>query len=196
MSARGPARGHAYRARGAPRARSQGPGFSGWTGLVLGLGIGLAVAAGVWKFKSRPAPEAVARAKNAAPLSAREEASASDKEPVTGSEYTFYDKLKSYEVVIPERDKDVRRDLKPVPETRPGSYILQAGSYRNFADADRVRAQLALAGVESKVQKVSVDTDTWHRVRIGPISSLDELNRLRTRLREADVDALVIRVGD
>ena len=74
--------------------------------------------------------------------------------------------------------------------------MLQAGSYKNFADADRVRAQLALAGVESKVQKVTVDTDTWHRVRIGPISNLDELNRVRTRLRQADVDALVIRVGD
>jgi cell division protein FtsN len=50
--------------------------------------------------------------------------------------------------------------------------------------------------VESKVQKVSVDSDTWHRIRIGPISKLDELNRLRTILRKADVDVLVIRVGD
>ncbi|HUO96702.1 MAG TPA: SPOR domain-containing protein, partial [Steroidobacteraceae bacterium] len=82
------------------------------------------------------------------------------------------------------------------PETRPGTYVLQAGSYRNLADADRIRAQLALAGVESKVQKVTVDTDTWHRVRIGPITNLDELNRIRTRLKQADVDALVIRVGD
>ena len=74
--------------------------------------------------------------------------------------------------------------------------MLQAGSYKNFGDADRVRAQLALAGVESKVQKVTVDTDTWHRVRIGPITNLDELNRIRTRLRQSDIDALVIRVGD
>ena len=56
--------------------------------------------------------------------------------------------------------------------------------------------QLALAGIESKVQKVTVDSDTWHRVRVGPITNLDELNRLRARLRQADVDALVIRVGD
>jgi cell division protein FtsN len=74
--------------------------------------------------------------------------------------------------------------------------VLQAGSYKNFADADRIRAQLALQGIESKVQKVSVDNDTWHRIRIGPISNLDELNRLRDRLRKADVDVLVIRVGD
>jgi cell division protein FtsN len=41
-----------------------------------------------------------------------------------------------------------------------------------------------------------VDSDTWHRVRIGPITDLTELNRIRSRLREADMDMLVIRVGD
>ena len=179
--------------RGAPR-RNAAPAFSGLTGLGIGLALGLLVAAGVWKYKSRPPAEVVAKQKNPAPLSAREEPL--DKEPPAGSEYTFYDKLKNFEVVIPEKEKDVRRDLKPVPETRPGSYILQAGSYRNFDDADRVRAQLARAGVDAKVQKVSVDTDTWHRVRIGPITNLDELNRVRARLRQADIDALVIRVGD
>ena len=95
-----------------------------------------------------------------------------------------------------EKDKDVKPDLRGVPETRRGTYVLQAGSYRNFADADRIRAQLALQGIESKVQKVSVDSDTWHRIRVGPISNLDELNRMRQILRKADVDVLVIRVGD
>ena len=110
--------------------------------------------------------------------------------------YAFYDMLPKFEVVVPEKDKDVRPDTRAVPETRNGTYVLQAGSYKNFADADRVRAKLALQGVESKVQKVSVDNDTWHRIRIGPISNLAELNRLRTILRKADVDVLVIRVGD
>ena len=79
---------------------------------------------------------------------------------------------------------------------KPGTYVLQAGSYKNFSDADRIRAQLALQGIESKVQKVSVDTDTWHRIRIGPISNLDDLNRMRQKLRKSDIDVLVIRVGD
>ena len=74
--------------------------------------------------------------------------------------------------------------------------MLQAGSYRNEADADRVRAQLALQGVQAKVQRVAVDADVWHRVRVGPISNLDELNRVRKQLQAADLDALVIRVGD
>lgn len=182
-----------YRKGGSRGRRGGGAGFSGWTGLTIGLTIGLVVAAGVWQFKSRPpADSSVAKARKPAPQSARDEAP--EKEPPAS--YTFYDRLKNFEVVIPEKDKAVRRDLTPAPETRPGTYVLQAGSYKNYADADRVRAQLALAGVESKVQKVSVDADTWHRVRIGPITNLDELNRIRTRLRQAEVDALVIRVGD
>jgi cell division protein FtsN len=178
------------------RRRGGGGGMSGTTGLIVGLGIGLAVAAGVWQFKSRPAPEPVAaEQKKPAPMSSQEEV-ADDEPPPSATDYTFYDRLKNFEVVIPEKEKDVRPDLKPAPETRPGTYVLQAGSYRNFADADRIRAQLALQGVESKVQKVTVDADTWHRVRIGPITDLNQLNRLRTRLRQAEIDALVIRVGD
>ena len=179
--------------RGAGR-RPRGGGFSGWTGLGLGLALGLAVAVGVWRLKSAvPADTAAVKLKKP-PQSARDEA---DKEPPPrGTEYTFYDRLKNYELVIPEKEKDVHRDVKPALETRPGTYVLQAGSYRNPGEADAVHARLALQGVESKVQKVTVDQDTWYRVRIGPITNLDELNRTRTRLKQAEIDALLIRVGD
>jgi cell division protein FtsN len=44
------------------------------------------------------------------------------------------------------------------------------------------------------VQRVSVDSDVWHRVRIGPIRDLPQLNRLRQQLQASDLDSLVIRV--
>jgi hypothetical protein len=111
--------------------------------------------------------------------------------------YDFYEMLPNFEVVVPEKDKDVKRDLPAAAKIeRPGVYVLQAGSYRNEADAERVRAQLAMQGVEAKVQRVAVDADVWHRVRIGPISNLEELNKVRRQLQAAEVDALVIRVGD
>jgi SPOR domain len=111
--------------------------------------------------------------------------------------YDFYQMLPNFEVVVPEKDKDVKRDLPAgAPIERPGVYVLQAGSYRNEADAERVRQQLALQGVQAKVQRVAVDADVWHRVRIGPITNLAELNKVRKQLRAAEVDALVIRVGD
>jgi cell division protein FtsN len=111
--------------------------------------------------------------------------------------YDFYQMLPKFEVVVPEKEKDVKRDLPATARIeRPGVYVLQAGSYRNESDADRVRQQLSKQGIDAKVQRVAVDTDVWHRVRIGPISKLDELNRLRKQLQAADVDAIVIRVGD
>jgi len=111
--------------------------------------------------------------------------------------YDFYQMLPNFEVVVPEKDKDVKRDLPAgAPIERPGVYVLQAGSYRNEADAERVRQQLALQGVQAKVQRVAVDADVWHRVRIGPITNLAELNKVRKQLQAAEVDALVIRVGD
>ena len=115
----------------------------------------------------------------------------------TSEKYDFYEMLPNFEVVVPEKDKDVKRDLPAAARIeRPGVYVLQAGSYRNQADAERVRAQLALQGVDARVQRVAVDNDVWHRVRIGPIGNLDELNKVRRQLRAAEVDALVIRVGD
>jgi cell division protein FtsN len=111
--------------------------------------------------------------------------------------YDFYQMLPNFEVVVPEKDRDVRRDPPAAARIeRPGVYVLQAGSYRNQADAERVRSQLALQGIDARVQRVAVDADVWHRVRIGPIGNLDELNRVRRQLQAAEVDALVIRVGD
>ena len=189
-----------------PRGRRAG-GFSGWLGVACGLGLGLAVAAGVY-LEERPDSSAAHGGKTYTRKSPGVDAPGVDTPDAEGGDsgasaesesarsYDFYSMLPKFEVVVPEKDKDVKPDIRGVPETRRGTYVLQAGSYKNFADADRVRAQLALQGVESKVQKVSVDNDTWHRIRIGPISKLDELNRLRTILRRADVDVLVIRVGD
>ena len=180
--------------------RRKNTGFSGWTGVLCGLAVGLGVAAVVYIKDHRPDAQ-IARTAKADKKKSRG-AEPPDREAGDSStddsakSYAFYDMLPKFEVVVPEKDKDVRPDIKSVPETRSGTYVLQAGSYKNFADADRVRAKLALQGIESNVQKVTVDNDTWHRIRIGPISKLDELNRMRQILRKADVDVLVIRVGD
>jgi cell division protein FtsN len=172
-------------------------GFSGWLGLSLGLGLGLAVAAVIYLKDHRlDAPETHAGKVIKKRPHGNEAPEAGDPTADDSKTYAFYEMLPKFEVVVPEKDKDVRPDIKSVPETRSGTYVLQAGSYKNFADADRVRAKLALLGIESNAQKVSVENDTWYRIRIGPISKLDDLNRMRQTLHKADVDVLVIRVGD
>ena len=109
--------------------------------------------------------------------------------------YDFYQMLPKFEVVVPEREHGTR--VAPAaPIEQPGTYFLQVGSYRDAAVAERVRAQLSKLAIESTVQRVSVDNDVWHRVRIGPMRDLMQLNRLRQRLEAADLDSLVVRVDD
>lgn len=184
--------------------RRQKPTLELWKMREFGMGalvgIILAGSATVFIMNARQ-HEAAVREKNEAPRPEPRRKAPADPEATgtaaAGEKYDFYEMLPNFEVVVPEKDKDVKRDLPAAAKVeRPGVYVLQAGSYRNEADADRVRQQLSMQGIDAKVQRVAVDTDVWHRVRIGPITNLDQLNKVRKQLQAADVDALVIRVGD
>jgi cell division protein FtsN len=180
-------------ARDYKRSRGRREGFSGWTGLFIGLVAGLGVGLALYFFDPRGADAPVS-----APAPGTPAAPATSTESAAGEpadRYDFYEMLPNFEVVVPEKEVVVPRD-EPESAEPKGAYVLQAGSYRKFEDADRVRAQLALQGIESNVQRVAIDADTWHRVRIGPITEPAELERVRTRLKEAEVDFLVVRVGD
>jgi cell division protein FtsN len=177
------------------KRRASSGGMSGVAGFVLGLAIGLAVAMGVYLYDRRPEARL---AHSAAPLAQEEEPTT---KPAPASqqaeqEFDFYEMLPKFEVVIPEDGGKVAPEAGSGPIAKPGAYYLQAGSFRNHADADRVRAMIALQGVESKIQKVTIDKDTWHRVRVGPITNLQRLEDTRSKLRQAQIDALVIRVGE
>jgi cell division protein FtsN len=80
------------------------------------------------------------------------------------------------------------------PARSEQQYIIQAASFQNFADADRLKARIALLGIVASIQTVTIkEGEEWHRVRIGPVSSTEEVNRLRNRLAEHKIKALVIR---
>lgn len=167
---------------------------SGLLGLVAGFaaGFGAAVLLQVGVPKKNPATANPPAAQVAQPVANNVKTPAETK-----PEFDFYQMLPNFEVVIPEQDKEVRRSAEVAKVEQPGMYVLQAGSFRSATDADRLRAQLALVGLESDVQTVTIDKDqTWHRVRMGPFSNLDRLEAARKRLAENDIQALVIRVGE
>ena len=93
-------------------------------------------------------------------------------------------------------DLDARPDVAAQAVESPGIYVIQAGSFSSYADADRMKARLALLGIVSRIQKVSIDDKNYHRVRIGPLESLAQLNSTRQALRQAKIEVMVIRVGD
>lgn len=181
------------------RRKSSRDEYPGWVWMLFGLAVGLSVAFAIYrKYSGTPAPAAVAQQPASLPRSVEDSPARAQPEPqeTEESRFTFYDMLPKFEVVIPEEEPEVARDSGRTAIELPGVYVLQAGSFTEHADADRRRAELALLGVESRVQRVTIDDRTFHRVRIGPTDDLAELNRIRARLGEADIDVLRIRLGD
>jgi cell division protein FtsN len=168
--------------------------------MIFGLGIGLSVALAIY-MKDRE-PVVVVRetipqpASLASAMDNNNEQTAPEAEEPPENRFDFYNMLPNFEVIIPEEEPDVAQDMEPKAVELPGTYVLQAGSFTEYGDADRRRAQLALHGVESRIQRVTIDDKTYHRVRIGPTRDLNELNALRSRLRAAKIDVLRIRLGD
>lgn len=72
-------------------------------------------------------------------------------------------------------------------------YYLQAGAFRQQADADSTKAKLALLGVEAGVTERLSDSGTLYRVRVGPFGQIETMNRIREKLSENGVDVAVVR---
>jgi cell division protein FtsN len=178
--------------------QSKGSDYPGWLWMLFGLSIGLAVALAIWlqQNETRPEQRKVVRQATPAVIDDNGEQMAGKAEAVPKSRFDFYDMLPNFEVVIPDQERDVKTDNEAKAVVEAGVYVLQAGSFSRYDDADRRRAQLALQGIESTIQRVSIEDKTYHRVRIGPIDDLNELNLLRSRLRAANIDVLRIRLGD
>ncbi len=111
--------------------------------------------------------------------------------------FDFYTILPNQEVVVPDPAPPAERKAKPdekkAPAAPQGVYYLQAGSFRKIDEANGRRAQVILLGTEASIQSVTIDRDTWHRVRIGPYGDLERLREARRRLRENNIDTLLIR---
>ena len=77
------------------------------------------------------------------------------------------------------------------------AFFLQAGAFQNAPDADNLKARLALLGVEANIETTAVpDKGVWHRVRIGPYTSVEELNRARDSLKQNGVQTTLIKLRE
>ncbi|KQV55042.1 MULTISPECIES: SPOR domain-containing protein [unclassified Duganella] len=72
-------------------------------------------------------------------------------------------------------------------------YYLQAGAFREVGDAENTRAKLALLGFEATVSDRATDAGVLHRVRMGPFTQVEAMNKARAKLSENGIDVAVVR---
>ena len=171
---------------------------AGWVWGLAGLAVGLAIAYGVHVFHVSKAPVAgptPATAAARAPLAELED----DEDLVDESPFDFYEILPDFTVEVndpPEPKAGSAPNVASLPAPAGANYWLQAGSFRQHEDADRRRAQLALLGFTSVIQRVAVDDQTWHRVRVGPYDDASELAAAQNQLAGNDIKTLRVKVQE
>lgn len=187
----------------AKRAPARKGGLPGWVWLLAGLAVGLLVAFLIWldKMPAKPAPARNAVEKTAPTKAAPKDTRSVKKEtppkaPAAPEErkgiaYDFYTLLPEMEVPVPDSEPTAA-GLPPTP-VAPGSYVVQVGAFRTLKDADARKAELALLGLVSAIQVITIDNNTLHRVRIGPISDLSRLDQVRNTLRQNDIPFMLLR---
>jgi cell division protein FtsN len=194
------------------RRRRDGGGVL--VGIFIGLVLGLALAAGVaWYFMRGPSPFQQAPASAPAREPAREPAKAAKAEPAPAPSdkprFDFYRILPGAEepkqAKAPDKAPDRAAAERAAAEraaaeaadkaARPADrFWLQAGSFATEADAENMKARLALSGWEAIVQSATLpDKGLRYRVRIGPYDNTDELNRIKAELGRRGFDVAVIK---
>ena len=206
--------------RGASRyqapAKKQVPG---WVWLVCGLVIGGFI---VFLMNLEPGGDEIKRNKETPKPTNREQPKRSDPAgQVPKPKYDFYTLLPESEVILPPETKQpepppskpvtpeeaakidearaqaaLNGEVPPPPPTVAKAaavqFFLQAGSFRQQAEADRVRAQIILLGQDVRVESVRVRDEPWYRVLVGPYSSREQLNAAQKTLANSGYKNLLL----
>jgi len=115
--------------------------------------------------------------------------------PKQDIQYDFYTILPEAEFVIPDYEVKTRKREERVGKAKEGvKYSVQAGAFRNYKDADSLKAKLLMMGFSPKIEKAVVGSVTWHRVKMGPYNRLASVDAIQSRLKSNNMDALVIEV--
>ena len=180
-----------------PRSDSSGSFLIGlFFGFLLGLGIAAGIA--IYFFKT-PIPFADKPRPQDKPLAGDQKAAEPSKSAKTEDKprFDFYRILPGKEEPVTERQMREAAKQAAKPGAPKESYFLQVGSFPNPADADNLKAKLALMGMEANVVPANVaGKGVWYRVRLGPYTRVDEINRIRQQLTQNGVDVSLVKVTD
>ena len=176
------------------KAGSKKP-MPGWVVLLSGVLVGLLLA--VFAYVQGWVPQPVGNNQQPVPGSSQQVQDAGDVEDVSETlsssekkqDYDFYTVLPEMEIVIPKEEinQAIERD------NREYTYILQIGSFKNLADAEKLKAKIAFSGQIAHIQSIDVNQTTWHRVRVGPFDSSRKADSVKRQLEKNDLSALMMK---
>jgi cell division protein FtsN len=175
-----------------------------FVGLIAGLAVSLAIA---FYLNKTPVPFLTAKAKQSerdtaagkAPAIAGLPQGAVAAVPAEKPKFDFYKILPGQEEPVSEKElRERARQAKSGQQQGPKDvYFIQAGSFQNPAEADNQKARLAILGYESSVEPANLpDKGTWYRVRLGPYTKVDELNRVRQALAQNGIEASLVKIKE
>jgi len=185
-------------------------------GLFIGLVIGVAIAFGVvWYLNKMPNPFQGKGGKGADPAIAGQPAPAvksttpgapqslggkpGDKAPDAAGDkprFEFYKILPGGQEATPGQAPAPGASAEKPVAAPAEPQSLQVGAFQKPADADNLKAKLALMGLEASVEPVDVpEKGKMHRVRLGPYAKLEELNRVRNLLSQNGIQATIVKAG-
>jgi cell division protein FtsN len=188
-----------------PRKRSEGGFLLGmFVGVVLGLAVALAIAfylnKGPMPFQTaKPAKSDKDHAAGKPPAIAGLPQGSTTPLPATEKpKFDFYKILPGQEEPVSEKELRERARLaRSQQESSKDVYFIQAGSFQNPAEADNQKARLAILGFESSVEPANLpDKGTWYRVRLGPYTKVEELNRVRQALAQNGIEASLVKIKE
>jgi cell division protein FtsN len=168
-------------------------------GLAVSLGVALVVTRGPNPFSERDKPADAQEAKASGGSKADSAPTALDdgltKTP-NKPRFDFYNILPGKEE--PVTDQEFKQAAqKPAADQGKENYYLQVGSFPSETDADNLKAKLALIGIEASIQTTTIpDKGVWHRVRVGPFTNVDDLNRIRNTLTQNNVQTTLVKIKD
>jgi cell division protein FtsN len=193
-----------------PRNSKKGSPFL--TGLLIGVLLGVAASLSVVMYiKGDNSPFSLQSAKEPTkPLAdkikekakAEAEKAAAEKSALASADnienqtrFDFYTILPGSESKVTKEEEIKIKENKPQPVIQK-SYFLQVGAFQTEEEADNLKAKLALQGFEAVVQTASIpDKGIWHRVRVGPLNDLDQINKTKGDLLSNGFNADLIKVN-
>jgi cell division protein FtsN len=182
-----------------PREKKRKPVGGTLLGIFIGLVLGLAIAtAAAIYVTNAPVPfvNKTQQQRATTPQADQKLADAAKAGAAEKPKFDFYKILPGQEE--PVTDRELKSAAAKQAE-RPGAprdlYFVQAGAFQNPADADNLKARLALMGLQASVEPANLpDKGTWYRVRLGPYTQLDEINRVRQTLAQNSIDASLVKI--